>query len=75
VEALLTDRFVQMTGLDIAKDHLIEIAVLITNGDLEIVAKVSAGRRMCSKLDLVLMLMIYRVQNSSSISRTVSWIT
>jgi oligoribonuclease (3'-5' exoribonuclease) len=58
VEALLTDRFVQMTGLDIAKDHLIEIAVLITNGDLEIVAKVSAGRRMCSKLDLVLMLMI-----------------
>ncbi|KAG2173212.1 hypothetical protein INT43_004586 [Umbelopsis isabellina] len=29
----------QMTGLDVTKDHLIEIAVLITNGDLEIVAK------------------------------------
>lgn len=31
----------QMTGLDLAKDHLIEIAVLITNGNLDIVAKVS----------------------------------
>jgi oligoribonuclease (3'-5' exoribonuclease) len=30
-----------MTGLDLAKDHLIEIAVLITNGNLDIVAKVS----------------------------------
>lgn len=30
-----------MTGLDIKKDHLIEIAVLITDGDLNIVAKVS----------------------------------
>lgn len=29
-----------MTGLDISKDHLIEIAVLITDGDLNIVAKV-----------------------------------
>ncbi|KAH8548209.1 ribonuclease H-like domain-containing protein [Umbelopsis sp. PMI_123] len=28
-----------MTGLDLAKDHLIEIAVLITNGNLDIVAK------------------------------------
>ncbi|KAI9283667.1 ribonuclease H-like domain-containing protein [Umbelopsis sp. AD052] len=28
-----------MTGLDIAKDHLIEIAVLITNGNLDIVAR------------------------------------
>ncbi|KAI8884490.1 ribonuclease H-like protein [Backusella circina FSU 941] len=28
-----------MTGLDIKKDHLIEIAVLITDGDLNIVAK------------------------------------
>ncbi|KAJ2961235.1 hypothetical protein NQZ79_g3448 [Umbelopsis isabellina] len=36
---LWTDGLAQMTGLDIAKDHLIEIAVLITNGDLEIVAK------------------------------------
>lgn len=30
----------QMTGLDIRKDHLIEIAVLVTDGDLNIVAKV-----------------------------------
>lgn len=30
----------QMTGLDIKKDHLIEIAVLITDGDLNVVAKV-----------------------------------
>ncbi|KAI7903307.1 ribonuclease H-like domain-containing protein [Cokeromyces recurvatus] len=29
----------EMTGLDIQKDHLIEIAVLITDGDLNIVAK------------------------------------
>ncbi|CAO3695663.1 unnamed protein product [Umbelopsis ramanniana] len=29
----------EMTGLDLAKDHLIEIAVLITNGNLDIVAK------------------------------------
>lgn len=29
-----------MTGLDIKKDHLIEIAVLITDGDLNIVARV-----------------------------------
>ncbi|KAG1443505.1 hypothetical protein G6F46_010544 [Rhizopus delemar] len=29
----------EMTGLDIKKDHLIEIAVLITDGDLNIVAK------------------------------------
>lgn len=29
-----------MTGLDIRKDHLIEIAVLVTDGDLNIVAKV-----------------------------------
>ncbi|RCH93002.1 Oligoribonuclease, mitochondrial [Rhizopus azygosporus] len=29
----------EMTGLDISKDHLIEIAVLITDGDLNIVAK------------------------------------
>jgi len=28
-----------MTGLDLAKDHLIEIAVLITNGNLDIVAE------------------------------------
>lgn len=31
---------IQMTGLDIKKDHLIEIAVLITDGDLNVVAKV-----------------------------------
>lgn len=30
-----------MTGLDISKDHLIEIAVLITDGDLNIVAEVN----------------------------------
>jgi oligoribonuclease len=30
-----------MTGLDLAKDRLIEIAVLITDGDLNIVAEVS----------------------------------
>lgn len=30
-----------MTGLDITKDHLIEIAVLITDGDLNVVAEVS----------------------------------
>lgn len=30
-----------MTGLDITKDHLIEIAVLITDGDLNIVEKVN----------------------------------
>lgn len=30
-----------MTGLDISKDHLIEIAVLITDGDLNIVEKVN----------------------------------
>lgn len=29
-----------MTGLDITKDHLIEIAVLITDGDLNVVAEV-----------------------------------
>ncbi|CAO0789501.1 unnamed protein product [Mucor circinelloides] len=29
----------EMTGLDIKKDHLIEIAVLITDGDLNVVAK------------------------------------
>lgn len=29
-----------MTGLDIKKDHLIEIAVLITDGDLNVVARV-----------------------------------
>ncbi|KAI7871515.1 ribonuclease H-like domain-containing protein [Spinellus fusiger] len=29
----------EMTGLDIEKDHLIEIAVLITDGELNIVAK------------------------------------
>ncbi|KAL1935380.1 hypothetical protein VTP01DRAFT_4520 [Rhizomucor pusillus] len=29
----------EMTGLDISKDHLIEIAVLITDGDLNIVAE------------------------------------
>ncbi|KAI8991752.1 ribonuclease H-like domain-containing protein [Mycotypha africana] len=29
----------EMTGLDLTKDHLIEIAVLITDGDLNIVAK------------------------------------
>ncbi|CAO3668893.1 unnamed protein product [Umbelopsis vinacea] len=29
----------EMTGLDLAKDHLIEIAVLITNGNLDIMAK------------------------------------
>jgi oligoribonuclease len=29
-----------MTGLNIKKDHLIEIAVLITDGDLNVVAKV-----------------------------------
>ncbi|KAG0774710.1 hypothetical protein G6F22_013851 [Rhizopus arrhizus] len=29
----------EMTGLDIKEDHLIEIAVLITDGDLNIVAK------------------------------------
>lgn len=40
VGKLWADRLAQMTGLDITKDHLIEIAVLITNGDLEIVAKV-----------------------------------
>jgi oligoribonuclease (3'-5' exoribonuclease) len=34
-----------MTGLDIKKDHLIEIAVLITDGDLNIVAKVSKKER------------------------------
>ncbi|KAI9273560.1 ribonuclease H-like domain-containing protein [Sporodiniella umbellata] len=28
-----------MTGLDLKKDHLIEIAVLITDGDLNVVAK------------------------------------
>lgn len=32
-----------MTGLDIEKDHLIEIAVLITDGDLNVVAKVIHG--------------------------------
>ena len=32
--------YFQMTGLDLAKDHLIEIAVLITNGNLDIVAEV-----------------------------------
>lgn len=34
-----------MTGLDISKDHLIEIAVLITDGDLNIVAEVRLYRR------------------------------
>jgi oligoribonuclease len=29
-----------MTGLDIKKDHIIEIAVLITDGELDIIAEV-----------------------------------
>lgn len=34
-----------MTGLDVKKDHLIEIAVLITDGDLNIVAEVISKRK------------------------------
>lgn len=30
-----------MTGLDLANDHLIEIAVLITDGNLKIAAEVA----------------------------------
>lgn len=29
-----------MTGLDIKNDHIIEVAVLITDGDLNIIAEV-----------------------------------
>jgi oligoribonuclease len=30
-----------MTGLDFDKDHIIEVAVLITDGDLNIIAEVN----------------------------------
>jgi oligoribonuclease len=36
-----------MTGLDLVKDHLIEIAVLITDGDLNIIAEVSVFILIC----------------------------
>ncbi|OMJ22241.1 putative oligoribonuclease [Smittium culicis] len=29
----------EMTGLDVAKDHIIEVAIIITNDDLEIVCE------------------------------------
>jgi oligoribonuclease len=29
-----------MTGLDIKNDHIIEVAVLITDGDLNVIAEV-----------------------------------
>ena len=32
-----------MTGLDISRDHLIEIAVLITDGELNVVCEVRSG--------------------------------
>lgn len=42
-----------MTGLDLVKDHLIEIAVLITDGDLNIIAEVSFHVIMSYILNLV----------------------
>lgn len=37
--------FFQMTGLDIEKDEIIEMACIITDSDLNIVAEVRAGKR------------------------------